>query len=170
MTGVQTCALPILSILTAWTAEALYKAWSAGVSNFFWYSLRDGRHEPGQPYSQSLESGLYFRGGPVEQDQPKEVLYVFRFPFVAFARKGGLFFWGRTPNSGPGKIRIEVMGKGGWRKAAVVQAGKSGVFKGITERPYGIDKRGFARAVYAGEASVPFPMRRIGSFRHSPFG
>lgn len=160
-----------MSILTAWTAEALYEAWSAGVSNFFWYSLRDGRHDPGQPYSQSLESGLYFRNGPdVEQDQPKEVLYAFRFPFVAFARKDGLFFWGRTPSGGPGKVRIEVIGRGGWRKAAVVSAGKSGVFEGMTKQRYGSDKRGFARAVYAGEGSLPFPMRRTGSFHHSPFG
>jgi hypothetical protein len=160
-----------MPILTEWTSEALYEAWSAGVSNFFWYSLRDGKHEPGQAYGQTLESGLYFRGGPtVEQDQPKDVLYAFRFPFVAFSRKDGLYFWGRTPNSATAKIEIQVMKRNGWRTAATVRASKAGVFVGTTDQHYGSDKRGFARAVYAGEASLPFPMKRVGSFRHFPFG
>ncbi|HEX3172615.1 MAG TPA: hypothetical protein VHQ43_00150 [Solirubrobacterales bacterium] len=160
-----------MPILTEWTSEALYEAWSAGVSNFFWYSLRDGKHEPGQTYGQTLESGLYFRGGPdVAQDQPKDVLYAFRFPFVAFARRDGLFIWGRTPNSAPGKVKIQVMKEDGWRTATTVGASKSGVFLKATKSRYGGDRRGFARAVYGGETSLPFPMKRVGSFRHSPFG
>ena len=38
-----------MDILTHWTSEALYTAWSAGVSHFFWYSLRDGRTNPAWP-------------------------------------------------------------------------------------------------------------------------
>jgi hypothetical protein len=159
-----------MPILTQWTSEALHEAWSAGVSNFFWYSLRDGRHERGQAYGQTLESGLYFRGASVEQDQPKDVLYAFRFPFVAFARKDGLSFWGRTANSASGKVEIQAMKGSGWRTVATTRASKAGVFVGTTKRRYGLDKRGFARAVYAGEASLPFPMKRVGSFRHHPFG
>jgi len=160
-----------MSILTQWTSEALYEAWSAGVSNFFWYSLRDGKHESGQAYSQTLESGLYFRGGPdVEQDRPKEVLYAFRFPFVAFSRSDGLFFWGRTANSAQAKVKIQVMKRDGWQTVATVGASKAGVFAGTAEQRYGSDRKGFARAVYGDDASLPFPMKRVGSFRHSPFG
>ncbi|MBW8060151.1 MAG: hypothetical protein FVQ78_07430 [Solirubrobacterales bacterium] len=47
-------------------------------------------------------------GATVEQDQPKQVLYAFRFPFVSFPHRKGLFFWGRTPNSRRGKVVIQV--------------------------------------------------------------
>jgi hypothetical protein len=72
-----------MAIGSRWVPEALYGAWAAGVSHFFWYSLRDSAHEPGQSYADSLESGLYFRGPTVEQDQPKAILDAFRFPFVS---------------------------------------------------------------------------------------
>ena len=79
-----------MQIETRWVAEALYVAWSAGVSHFSWYSLRDQRHVPGSlPSSETLQSGLYFRGPEVGHDQPKEFLYAFRFPFVAYPTKRG---------------------------------------------------------------------------------
>jgi hypothetical protein len=160
-----------MSIETQWVAEALHTAWNAGISHFFWYSLRDGKHAPGQPYSQSLESGLYFRNGAgIAQDQPKEVLYVFRFPFVAFARKAGLFYWGRTPESTPGKVAIQRWTGSTWRRVAVSRADKSGIFTGTAPTHYGGNRQGRVRAVYRGQDAIPFPMRRVGDFRHPPFG
>ena len=97
-----------MKIETRWTAEALYRAWRAGISDFFWFSLRDSAPDPELPFSETLQSGLYFRGATVEQDQPKQVLYAFRFPFVSFPHRKGLFFWGRTPNSKRGKVVIQV--------------------------------------------------------------
>ena len=159
-----------MAIETRWTAEALYRAWSAGVSNFFWFSLRDGVHDPSRAFSETLESGLYFRGATVEQDQPKEVLSAFRFPFVAYPLKKGLSFWGRTPDSTGGKIAIQVWKKGHWRKAAVTHADKYGVFRGLVHTRYGHDKRGAARAVHLGESSIPFSMRPVKDFYQEPFG
>ena len=100
-----------MTIESQWTAEALYRSWSAGVSNFFWFSLVDFEPEPNVPPSQTLQSGLYFWAPAVAARQPKEVLYAFRFPLVAFPRRGGLFFWGRTPTSRRGRV-VRPGGKG----------------------------------------------------------
>ena len=160
-----------MEILTHWTSEALYTAWKAGVSHFFWYSLRDGLHQPGQSYAESYESGLYFRSGPeAQQDQPKEVLYAFRFPFVAYPKGKGLYFWGRTPESTPGKVAIQIYEGSKWRNVAVTRATKAGMFVGTAPSRYGKDKKGYARAFYRGQSSLAFSMKPIPDFRHSPFG
>jgi hypothetical protein len=159
-----------MKIESRWVAEALYRAWRAGVSHFFWYSLRDSVHDPGQSYSETLESGLYFRGATVEQDQPKEVLYAFRFPFVSYPSEKGLSFWGRTPDSRGGKVAIQLLRHGHWRTASTARANSSGIFSGTIPSSYGRDKRGRVRAVYNGQGSIPFSMRPVKDFRQSPFG
>jgi hypothetical protein len=159
-----------MSIETQWTAEALYRAWSAGVSNFFWFSLIDFPPEPNLPFSETLQSGLYFWAPTVAQEQPKEVLYAFRFPLVAFHRKDGLFFWGRTPSSGRGKVAIQIEKGGHWRNAFVAHADSHGMFTGVLRTQYGRNKRGAVRARYLHETSLPFPIRRVGDFPHPPFG
>jgi hypothetical protein len=161
--------LPI-KVETGWVAEALYRAWRAGVSHFFWYSLRDSAQEPGESFAESLECGLYFRAAKVEQDQPKEFLYAFRFPFVSYPRTNGLFFWGRTPNSKRGKVAIQVLRGGHWLTASKIRTGGSGIFTGRVDSRYGRHRTGRVRAVYQGEASVPFSMHPVGDFPHPPFG
>jgi Cellulase (glycosyl hydrolase family 5) len=159
-----------MRILTQWTAEAMHEAWVNGVSHFFWYSLRDEPFLPNVPSSITVQSGLYFRADNLQNDQPKEVLATFHFPFVAFAGKKGLEFWGRTPSSQGGQVRIEVFRGGKWRKAGTATADSQGIFKGTAKTKYGRNKKGAARAVYSGHIAVPFPMKRIGDFHHPPFG
>lgn len=159
-----------MKTLTRWTAEALHTAWSAGVDHFLWYSLFDGERTPGLPYSQTLESGLYFRAPTLAQQKPKRVLYAFRFPFVAYATKNGLSFWGRTPDSRSGKVTIQVMREGGWGKATTVQADRNGIFHGVAHSTYGHNQEGSARARFGAAASVPFAMRPIHDFYQPPFG
>jgi hypothetical protein len=159
------------SILTQWTAEAMHLAWQAGVSRFFWYSLRDEPFRPGIPSSFTVQSGLFFRGDSLELDRPKEVLTTFRFPFVAFPRKGKrLEFWGRTPDGSAGPVEIQLMRNSRWRRAGVVQAGPGGVFSGTARTGYGKNKKGVVRALFGSWDSVPFPMKRVGDFHHTPFG
>jgi hypothetical protein len=153
-----------------WVAEALYRAWRAGVDAFFWFGLRDRTPQPNLPFNQTLQSGLYFRGPSLAEDQPKEILYAFRFPFVSFPSKKGLFFWGRTPNSGPGAVVIQIFKDGRWRQAAVARANKGGMFRGFVPTGYGSKKRGAARAVYQGQATIPFSMRPVADFIQPPFG
>jgi hypothetical protein len=159
-----------MKIESRWVAEALYLAWRAGVSHFFWYSLRDSARDPGQSYSETLESGLYFRGATVEQDQPKEFLYAFRFPFVSYPGKKGLSFWGRTPHSKGGKVAIQLLEHGHWDTASRTHANKSGIFSGTIPSSYGRDKSGRVRAVYQGQGSVPFSMRPVKDFHQPPLG
>jgi hypothetical protein len=159
-----------MPILTRWTAEALFGAWRTGIDTFFWYSLRDSKQEPGVPSYETPEAGLYFRGPTVAQDQPKEVLFAFRFPYVAYPRQKGLFFWGRTPNSKGGKVVVQVLRKGKWRKVKVLRADKAGIFTGMAGTHYGRSKKGFARALYHGQSAHPFSMKPVPDFRHPPFG
>lgn len=159
-----------MRILKRWAAEALYVSWRAGVTHFFWYSLRDSRHKPGEKYSETLESGLYFRGATLAKDRPKPSLNAFRFPFVAYSRKHGISYWGRTPTSTAGKVVIQVHGAGGWRKAAVVRADGSGIFRGTIGTRYGRGRRGTVRARYGGVRSIPFSLKPVPDFRQPPFG
>ncbi len=159
-----------MKIESRWIAEALFNSWSLGIEYFFWYSLRDPEPEPELPFSQSLNSGLYFRGGSVAADQPKEILFAFRFPFVSYPRDKGLFFWGRTPSSQPGKVTIEIRKRGDWRKLATVRANEVGIFQGLPKRRYGRNKKGAVRAIFKGETSLPFSMKPVPDFPHPPFG
>lgn len=159
-----------MKIETRWVAEALYRAWSAGVTRFFWYSLRDGEHGPTASYKEPLESGLYFRGPTLEQDQPKAILSAFRFPFVSYPLQNGLSFWGRTPSSESNKVTIQLWKGGNWVKALVTTADRGGIFSGLIHSSYGSGKSGLVRAVYQGQASTPFSMRPVPDFRHPPFG
>jgi len=162
-----------MKIESRWIAEALFRSWNVGIEYFFWYSLRDPEPEP-LPWSETLSSGFYFRGPTVTQDQPKEILYAYRFPFVAYPHKkgkrGGLFVWGRTPNSTPGRVAIQIFKGGRWRRAAVMRADRNGIFRGLVKRRYGRNRKGAARAVYLGERSLPFSMRPVPDFAHPPFG
>ena len=157
-------------ILTRWTAEALRRAWRAGVSDVFWFSLRDFPPHPKLRSHESLESGLFFRGPTVELDEPKPAFYAFRFPFVAYPREKGLYFWGRTPNSKPGKVRIQVREGKGWHGVTMVRANKAGMFQGLVPTGYGRKKKGAARAHFVKGSSVPFSMRPVPDFPHPPFG
>jgi hypothetical protein len=159
-----------MRIAARWTAEALYAAWRAGVANFFWYSLNDSVPDPSRHPSLTLESGLYFRGATPAQDQPKRVFYAFRFPLVAYPREGGLAVWGKTPTSGPGRVRIQLRLDGRWRNALVAEADGQGIFQARLPTAYGSGHRGSARAKFGTVSSVPFSMRPVPDFRHPPFG
>ena len=156
-----------MKILVSWVSEALHNAWQAGVDHFFWFSLRDEATE-GRPTSQTLESGLYFRGPSLEADQPKPILAAFRFPFVAHPG-ARLEVWGRTPSSRGGKVRIQVREEG-WRTIATVRAAKTGIFEASIATSYGRNKKGSVRAVFGGQGSPAFGMKPVPEFEHLPFG
>lgn len=159
-----------MQIETRWVAEALYVAWRAGVSHFSWYSLRDQRPEPHRSFAETLQSGLYFRGPEIGRDQPKEFMYAFRFPFVAYPTDKGVSLWGRTPSSTGGAVTIQLFRGGGWHDAATVKANQGGIFTGLVPGRYGRNERGAARAIFNGESAMPFSMRAVRDFRQPPFG
>lgn len=159
-----------MRILKRWTAEALHRAWRAGITRFFWFSLRDSARNPKVPFNESLESGLYFRGETIAENRPKPHMHAFRFPFVAYSKPSGFYFWGRTPTSTGGRVVIQVRKGGGWRNAEVVRADRHGIFEGMAKGDYGRRKRGTVRARYRRERSVPFSLKPVRDFYQPPFG
>ena len=159
-----------MKILNRWIAEALHRSWRVGMTHFFWYSLRDEAFDPHRSFSETLQAGLYFRGATIAQDQPKQAMFAFRFPFVAYPGKKGLTFWGRTPTSKRGRISIQAWKGGHWRHVGGAQADSVGIFRGTLKSQYGRGRHGQVRAVYKGQATVPFSMRPVPDFRQPPFG
>ncbi|MBK5232220.1 MAG: hypothetical protein JJE13_04475 [Thermoleophilia bacterium] len=163
-----------MGILSRWTSEAMFRAWKAGVSNFFWLSLRDWPRPAGTPFRESFESGLYFRGETLGEDRPKRNLRAFQFPFVAFGKKSGVSIWGRTPTSASGRVILRYKAKGAWKQLAVVSADSNGIFSSLikTKVARGLSKRSSAdvRAVFKGGSSLPFSLRPVKDFRQPPFG
>jgi hypothetical protein len=158
-----------LRILTRWTSEALYRAWRAGVDTFLWFGLRD-LPRGGLPYSATIQGGLYFRGATLTEDRPKPSLQAFRFPFVAFDRRRGIAIWGRTPNSGRGRVLIQARRERRWRAIGAVRADRSGIFARLIRTRYGRRGRGAVRAVYRREASAGFSLREVPDYYQPPFG
>ena len=158
--------------LSRWTAEAMYRAWSAGVSKFFWFSLRDFPRTEGLPYSQTYESGLYFRANTIKNDRPKKTLKAFRFPQVAFAkpRRRKVLVWGRTPTSKSGVVRLSYKKGGKWKRLGTARADKNGVFRKSIRSAVGKKKQGSVRAEYRGKISVPFSLKPVPDYFQPPFG
>ena len=132
-------ALP-LKLQARWTAEALHVMWNAGITLVTWLDIRD------HPYPQNaVQSGLYFAGRTLEQDKPKLTLAAFRFPFVAYVRKNGIFVWGRTPWGKPGRVVVLQSSTGRWKQRATLNANKNGIFSGTIKGT----RTGFLRAQLA---------------------
>ncbi len=157
-------------ILNRWTSETLFRAWTAGVDDVFWFSLRDFEPDPGGLPYESTESGLFFRGATPAQDTPKPNMQAFRFPFVAYPRRKSLRFWGRTPDSRPGKVRIQVRKRGRWRTVHLARANQFGIFRGRARTRYGRNRAGAARARFGAETSRTFSMKPVPDFYQAPFG
>lgn len=156
-----------------WAPEAMYRAWRAGVKRFFWFSLRD-QDTGDQPHSETVQAGLFTRGATIEQDELKPFARAFTFPFVGFANRNPQRFsyWGRTPTSKRGRVRIQFRGPGvrAWKTVDRVRANVNGVFKGSVRSKYAARRRGHLRARVRNDTSLAFSLRRIEDFYQPPFG
>jgi hypothetical protein len=164
--------------LMKWVPEAIHTAWKAGVTRFFWLSLRDWERAPGLPYSQTIESGLYFRGNTLAADRPKPFLKAFRFPLVAYRKATGLQVWGRTPSSRSAPVVIKYGLNGSWQTIRSLRAGSNGVFNLFIRTGKGKGNRGSVKAVVKGGSditlgqpeSLPFALKPIRDYYQPPFG
>ena len=148
-----------------WTAEALYRMWSAGVRSVFWFLLRDQPGNGAPP--QIFQSGLYFRGDSLAEDRPKLSIRAFRFPFVALPEAGWVRVWGRTPDSLPGIIHLQIRRAGGrWHGAGRLRADADGIFS----RRMSLPRLVRARALIRNTTSVPFVVKRTPDVFQPPFG
>lgn len=159
-----------MHLLKRWTSEAIFRSWQAGVSRFFWYSLRD-QDKDGLPWNATAQSGLYFRGNTVEEDRAKPILQAFRFPFVAFPRgRKAIFVWGRNPQAKGGWVSIQRFRNGRWQKLTPARANARGLFRRVIRFPGGRNRVGTVRAVYRGQVTVPFSLRKFRDRPARPFG
>ncbi len=157
-----------MRLAARWSARAMHNAWLAGIDHFFWFSLRDSSSAPA--FNLTVQSGLYERGDTLEQDRPKLILRAFRFPFVALRARRGIRYWGRTPESEPGRVLIQSRREGGWRTLVRTRANSHGVFEGFVRTRFGADGRGQVRARFRSGPSLPFGMREVKDYYQPPFG
>ena len=91
-----------------------------GVDTITWFRILDALPLPN--YGESNQSGLYELGGRV-----KPAARAFRFPFVVErASKRSLRAWGRSPVAG--RVRIERLRGGRWRRVRSIAAQRHGTF------------------------------------------
>jgi hypothetical protein len=122
-----------------WLEQAFYLFWKQGVSNVFWYLIRDQAGNPNLVYF----SGVYFRQG-----KPKPAFEAYRFPFVVVASGGHSTVWGIAPRTG--KLSVQIRGGRGWQTVFHIHATAGQVFtRSISGR-----LRGDFRAVVGGERSL----------------
>ncbi len=159
-----------MGLLTRWTAEAMFRSWQAGVSNFFWLTLRDWARPDGLKYSQTIDAGLWFRGPTLADDRPKRVLNAFRFPFVAFTKPKGISVWGRTPDGEAGKVTLTYRRGKLKKRIDVVKADRHGVFRTQVKTRLGRNSRGSVTAKYSGVFSPAFSLRLVPDRYQPPFG
>jgi hypothetical protein len=145
-----------------WVAEALHRMWQNGVSLVVWYQVRDWPY-PGTDY----QSGLWYLGKTLAADKPKPGLQAFRFPFVAYAKKGRITYWGRTDTSGAARVKIELNTGEGWTQVGTRVADRFGVFFGS----FGSSAtKGMVRAVTATGVARPFSLTVPPDLHVTPFG
>ncbi len=133
---------------------------------------------PGLPYSETIESGLYFRGATLAADKPKPILRAFRFPFVAYRKNSGLKVWGRTPAGNSAQVVIRYRANGGWSKIKTLRSAGNGVFSALIKTRKGKGDKGRLQAeVKGGSAktlgqakSLPFKLKPIKDYFQPPFG
>ena len=124
-----------------------------------------------RPFNETIQSGLYFRGATLASGSAQAVIEAFRFPFVAFKRVKGFSFWGRTPDSKGGAVRILIHTKRGWHKVdSHVTANRSGIFNGFVGRGAGRRATYSGQGRYRGERAVPFSLHDVKDFYQPPWG
>jgi hypothetical protein len=132
--------------------------WRSGVSLVTWFSLRDE-----SPTVSPYQSGLYYAGGRM-----KPYLRGFRFPLVAFPRRGGIYVWGRTPGGAPGRVIVERLAPGGtWKRLGNLTTNRFGLF----ERTFRAQPTGRVRARLGSvDATLPFSLASVPDQSFNPFG
>jgi hypothetical protein len=157
-----------MKLLQRWVSEAFFRMWSYGVSLVTWFQLRDTPPAPGQSFSDSFQSGIYFHcATDIACDKPKPTLESFRFPFVAYTHgKNKVLIWGRTPAGVPGKVNVEPTNGSRFKRLKALRTNSHGIFTTLL-RTKG---KGDLRATLGGESSISFSLKVPPDRPGNPFG
>jgi hypothetical protein len=142
-----------LSLAARWTAESLHQMWLSGVSLVTWFLLEDF------PSPSPYQSGLYFHSSSLENARAKPTRTAFRFPLVAYLKKGTVSVWGRVATSDQEVVTIQRrQGKSGaWQKVALIRSNRYGIFKANLKLK--ATKKDWLRASATGSgSSLPFSL------------
>jgi hypothetical protein len=138
-----------LATQARWYQQDLYSFWRQGAQVAIELQVRDAPAGKGG-YSFSNQSGAYFLDG-----SPKPSATAFRFPLVA--HRTGPFkvaVWGIAPKGG--KVKIQVLRKGGWKTLGTTSTvGRPHPFTTTVE----LLRFGKLRAVQGTETSLPWAQR-----------
>ena len=151
-----------------WTAEALYQMWRSGISVMTWLSILDAPPPfANLGWGDLAQSGFYYFTKDAEYARAKSSLQAFRFPFVALKNRKRFRFWGRTPNSGAGTVRIQVRSGSRWKTVIRAKADQDGIFRNSVRTNM---RGGYVRAIYRSSKSVPFSLKSVPDRFFRPFG
>lgn len=156
---------------TRWSTEAMYRMYAAGVDVMIWFGYRD-EAPAGRQHCEVFDSGLYRRGADFRRDRAKRFARAFEFPLVAIRTGRGFHVWGRTPDSRPGPIRIQLRNRGkGFRTVKRVRARAGGVFRtNVRVGKLARNAKVRARGPRGAGRSIPFSLRTVRDFHQPPFG
>lgn len=152
-------ALPA-ALHARWVSEALYRMWRHNVQVVTWFKIQDDPLTG--PGSTPYQSGFWTVKG-----SRKRSLTAFRFPTVGFKRSNGIYVWGRSPTSTPGPVVVDIKVGRKWRRLGTVRANASGIFKKTYRTPI---RKGYVRARFGGENSLPFSLTPVRDRYVNPFG
>ena len=153
-----------------WLSEALYRMWSNGISRVAWLRIVDDPAPFGSlGWGDLIHSGFYFHTNDNDPDnaRAKGTLKSFRFPFVSYRTPKGFKFWGRTPDSGRGIVKVQLRLGLRWRTVVKRRSDENGIFIGSARTK---NRKGFVRAIYRGSKAVPFSLKSVPDRYFRPFG
>jgi hypothetical protein len=154
-----------LGLAARWTSESLHQMWLSGVSLVTWFLLQD------YPSPSQFNSGLFFYSPSVGNAGAKPVRTAFRFPFVAYLKKGKVNVWGRVATSDKQVVTVQRRHgkKGAWRTVARVRSNQYGILKARLNLK--ATKKDWLRAVATGSGkSLAFSLTVPRGKNISPFG
>jgi hypothetical protein len=125
----------------AWLSKSVYVLWKQGVSLLVWYQVTGSPPKPS--YAASNQGGVFLLDGT-----PKLSAAAYRFPFVVVKRGKGRLVWGIAP--APGRVRLEALRAGRWRRIRALTAPSDRVFSAHLGRG-----SSSLRAVQGGVVSPP---------------
>jgi len=153
-----------LGLAARWTSESLHQMWLSGISVVTWFLLQD------YPRPSPWDSGLFFYASSLDHARPKPMRTAFRFPFVAYLKKGNVSIWGRVATSDAQVVTVQRRHgkKGAWRTVARVRANQYGIFKATLRLKAA--KQDSLRAVATGSGpSLAFSLTRPRGSNIAPF-
>lgn len=157
-----------MRVLERWVSEALRVANRAGVSAFFWHSIRD-QLPNGRSHPNTVESGIAYHPSVSYSHGLKPFIRSLRAPLAGSLRRGSVNLWGQLPVARAERVRLDRWAQGRWIAVGRSKTTRFGTytFNLRGERARSCCYRVRGRSVTSATA---FPRHRLPSWYQPPFG